>query len=78
MMRQMFREDLDEVLRLTVESDSFALARFADGEASVMKNMTVGNKDGWLYKKDKNLIFRRRSRSCHSEGHTFAERTCVW
>lgn len=58
-MRQLFREDLDEVLRLIVESDSLALARFADGEASVLKNITVGNKDGWLYKKDKNLIFRR-------------------
>jgi hypothetical protein len=59
MMKQMFREDLEEVLRLIVESDSFALSRFADGEASVLKNMTVGNKDGWLYKKDKNIIFRR-------------------
>lgn len=59
MMKQLFREDLDEVLRLIVESDSLALARFADGEASVLKNITVGNKDGWMYKKDKNLVFRR-------------------
>lgn len=59
MMRQLFQEDLDEIFRLIVESDSLALARFADGEASVLKNITVGNKDGWLYKKDKNLIFRR-------------------
>jgi hypothetical protein len=59
MMKQLFQEDLDEVLRLIVESDSLALARFADGEASVLKNITVGNKDGWLYKKDKNLVFRR-------------------
>ena len=59
MMKQLFREDLEEVLRLIVESNSLALARFADGEASVLKNITVGNKDGWLYKTDKNLIFRR-------------------
>lgn len=59
MMQQLFREDFDEVLRLIVETDSLALARFADGEASVLKNITVGNKDGWLYKKDKNLVFRR-------------------
>jgi hypothetical protein len=58
-MRQLFQEDLEEVLCLIVESDSLALARFADGEASVLKNITVGNKDGWLYKKDKNLVFRR-------------------
>lgn len=58
MMRQLFREDLEEVFKLIIESNSFALARFADGEASILKNMTVGNKDGWLYKKDKNLVFR--------------------
>ena len=57
-MTQRFREDLDEVLRLITESDSLALSRYADGEASILKNITVGNKDGWLYKKDKNLIFR--------------------
>lgn len=58
-MKQMFREDLEEMLRLIAESDSLALARFADGEACVLQNITVGNKDGWLFKKDKNLIFRR-------------------
>lgn len=58
-MKQMFREDLDSVLNMISEADSMALARFADGEASVLKNMTVGNKDGWLYKKDKNIVFRR-------------------
>lgn len=58
MMTQRFHEDLDEVLRLITESDSLALSRYADGEASILKNITVGNKDGWLYKKDKNLIFR--------------------
>lgn len=58
-MRQLFKEDHDEALRLIEQSDSFALARFADGEASVLRNITVGNKDGWLFKKDKNLAFRR-------------------
>lgn len=59
MMKQQFREDLEEVFRLIIESDSLALARFADGEASVLKNITVGNRDGWLYKQDRNLVFRR-------------------
>lgn len=73
-MKQLFREDLDEVLRLIVESDSLALTRFADGEASVLKNMTVGNKDGWLYKKDKNLVFRRdlrRSLLCDDKNYLY-------
>lgn len=74
MMKQLFREDLDEVFRLIIESDSLALARFADGEASIIKNMTVGNKDGWLYKKDKNLIFRRdlrRSLLCTDKNYLY-------
>lgn len=73
-MQQLFREDLDEVLRLIVESNSLALARFADGEASVIKNITVGNKDGWLYKKDKNLVFRRdlrRSLLCTDKNYLY-------
>lgn len=73
-MKQLFREDLDEVLRLIAESDSLALARFADGEASILKNITVGNKDGWLYKKDKNLVFRRdlrRSLLCSDENYLY-------
>lgn len=66
-MNQDFKEDFFEVLRRIVESDSLALSRFADGEANILKNHTIGNKDGWLYKKDKNLIFRkdlRRSLLC--------------
>jgi hypothetical protein len=58
-------------MRLIGESDSMALSRFADGEANVLKNNTIGNKDGWLYKKDKNLIFRadlRRSLLCTDPG----------
>ncbi len=73
-MRQSFREDFQEVLRLIGESDSFALSRFADGEASVLKNVTVGNRDGWLYKKDKNLVFRadlRKSLLCSDPGFVF-------
>lgn len=74
MMKQNFREDLEEVLRLMLESDSLALARFADGEASVLKNITVGNKDGWLYKRDKNLVFRRdlrRSLLCSDKNYLY-------
>lgn len=58
MMKQEFKEDFFEVMRMIVESDSMALSRCADGEANVLKNNTIGNKDGWLYKQDKNLVFR--------------------
>jgi hypothetical protein len=58
MMTQRFHEDLLEILRRIEGSDSLAVSRFADGEASILKNLTVGNKDGWLYKQDKNLVFR--------------------
>ncbi len=59
MMKQDFHDDFFEILRMIAQSDSLALSRFADGEANVLKNNTIGNKDGWLYKKDKNLVFRR-------------------
>ena len=58
MMKQEFKEDFFEVMRMIVESDSMALSRYADGEANVLQNNTIGNKDGWLYKQDKNLVFR--------------------
>lgn len=58
MMKQEFKEDFFEVMRMIVETDSMALSRYADGEANVLKNNTIGNKDGWLYKQDKNLVFR--------------------
>lgn len=58
MMKQEFKEDFFEIMRTIVESDSMALSRYADGEANVLKNNTIGNKDGWLYKQDKNLVFR--------------------
>ena len=67
MMKQDFKDDFFEMMRLIVESDSLAFARAADGEANILKNNTIGNKDGWLYKKDKNLIFRadlRKSLLC--------------
>ncbi len=73
-MKQDFRGDFLEVLRMIGEADSFALSRFADGEASILKNVTVGNKDGWLYKKDKNLVFRadlRKSLLCSDPGFVF-------
>lgn len=73
-MIQSFREDFDEVLGVIRASDSFALSRFADGEASVLRNVTVGNKDGWLYKKDRNLVFRadlRKSLLCSDPGFVY-------
>jgi len=66
-MKQEFNEDFFEVLRRISESESLALSRFADGEANILKNNTIGNKDGWIYKKDRNLIFRadlRKSLLC--------------
>ena len=56
-MQQDHRKDFYEALEKIKTLNSFALSRYADGEASVIKNLTIGNKDGWLYKKDKNLIF---------------------
>lgn len=74
MMKQDFKADFYEVLRMIRESESFALSRFADGEASILKNKTVGNKDGWLYKEDRNLVFRadlRRSLLCEDSGFNY-------
>ncbi len=73
-MKQDFKEDFFEALRLITECDSLALSRFADGEANVLKNNTIGNKDGWLYKKDKNLVFRadlRKSLQCTDPGFIY-------
>ena len=58
MMQQKHKEDYEEVLSLISKSKSLAISRFADGEASILKNVNVGNKDGWKYVKDKNLAFR--------------------
>ncbi len=73
-MKQDFRADFFEVMEGIRGHASMALARFADGEAHVLKNNTVGNKDGWLYKKDRNLIFRadlRRSLLCADPGYAY-------
>lgn len=73
-MKQLFKEDFFEILQWISESDSFALSRYADGEANVLKNNTIGNKDGWLYKKDKNLVFRadlRKSLQCTDTGFVY-------
>ena len=51
-MQQNHRKDFYEALEKIKTLNSFAISRYADGEASVLKNLTVGNKDGWLYKKD--------------------------
>jgi hypothetical protein len=74
MMTQDFKADFFEVMRLIKESQSLALARFADGEANILKNNTIGNKDGWLYKRDKNLVFRRdlrKSLLCTDPGYLY-------
>ena len=74
MMKQDFRKDFFEILRMVVEADSMALSRYADGEANVLKNSTIGNKDGWLYEKDKNLIFRadlRKSLICTDPAYLY-------
>lgn len=74
MMNQIFKDDFFEILRMIVESDSMAFARAADGEANILKNNTIGNKDGWLYKKDKNLIFRadlRKSLLCTDHNYIY-------
>ncbi len=74
MMTQDFKADFFEIMRMIVEADSMALSRAADGEANILKNNTIGNKDGWLYKKDKNLIFRadlRKSLLCRDPGFIY-------
>ena len=74
MMIQDFEKDFFEIMRMIQQADSMAFSRAADGEASVLKNATVGNRDGWLYKKDKNLIFRadlRRAMQCADPGFIY-------
>lgn len=74
MMTQDFKRDFFEIMRMIVEADSMAFSRAADGEANILKNNTIGNKDGWLYKRDRNLIFRadlRRSLQCTDSGFIY-------
>jgi len=74
MMKQDFKEDFFEIMKMIVEADSMAFSRAADGEANILKNNTIGNKDGWLYKKDKNLVFRadlRKSMLCRDTGFIY-------
>ena len=73
-MQQKFRDDFFEMMRRIVESESLAFSRFADGEANILKNRTIGNKDGWLYTQDRNLVFRadlRRSLSATDPGFVY-------
>lgn len=73
-MQQDHREDFYEALARIKNSDSLAISRCADGEAGVLKNTTIGNKDGWLYKHDKNLIFRadlRESLTCTDDNFIY-------
>ncbi len=62
-MQQDHRKDFYEALEKIENMTSYAISRCADGEASVLRNKTVGNKDGWMYRKDKNLIFRAHLRN---------------
>jgi hypothetical protein len=74
MMQQDHRKDFLKAIEKIKELDSFSISRYADGEASVLKNLTIGNKDGWLYKKDKNLKFRsdlRKSLTCIDENFIY-------
>ena len=74
MMTQDFKGDFFEIMRMIIEADSMAFSRAADGEANILKNNTIGNKDGWLYKKDSNLVFRadlRRSLRCTDPGFIY-------
>jgi hypothetical protein len=74
MMTQDFKNDFFEIMRMIGAADSMAFSRAADGEANVLKNNTIGNKDGWLYKKDRNLVFRadlRRSLQCADPGFIY-------
>lgn len=73
-MTQDFRGDLDHMLGMIVHSTSLAFARYADGEAGVLRNRTIGNKDGWLYTQDLNLAFRRDLRlslECADPGYFY-------
>ena len=73
-MQQDHRKDFLEAIERIKTSDSFAISRCADGEAGVLKNRTIGNKDGWLYKKDRNLVFRadlRKSLTCVDENFVY-------
>ena len=44
-MQQDHQKDFYEALSKTKELDSYAISRCADGEAAVLKNETIGNKD---------------------------------
>jgi hypothetical protein len=73
-MTQDFRGDLDRMLGMIVQCESLAFARYADGEAGVLRNRTIGNKDGWLYTQDLNLAFRRDLRlslECADPGYFY-------
>ncbi len=56
--QQNFATDLNLMLGWVREGRAFAFSRFNDGEARVLRNEDVGNKDGWFYKADRDLVFR--------------------
>lgn len=58
MFTQNFFTDFDYFIQLITDRHPFAFSRYNDGEARVLKNEDVGNKDGWFYKKDRDLAFR--------------------
>ncbi len=73
-MQQDHRKDFLEAIEKIKKSDSFAISRCADGEAGVLRNETIGNKDGWLYKKNVDLVFRsdlRKSLTCRDDNFVY-------
>lgn len=73
-MTRDFRADFDRMLEMIVQRESLAFARYADGEAGVLRNHTIGNRDGWLYTQDRDLAFRRdlrRSLECGDPGYFY-------
>jgi len=73
-MQRDHRKDFYEALDKIKELDSYAISRYGDGEAAVLRNETIGNKDGWLYKTNKNLVFRsdlRKALLCRDENFVY-------
>ncbi|MFQ3671015.1 MAG: hypothetical protein SNJ84_06120 [Verrucomicrobiia bacterium] len=55
---QDFEADFTLMLDWIKQGRAFAFSRFNDGESRVLRNEDVGNKDGWFYKANRDLIFR--------------------
>lgn len=58
MFTQDFHDDFSAFEQRLRDGHPFAFSRYNDGEARILKNGDVGNKDGWFYHKDRDLAFR--------------------